>query len=139
LAHQFSGLDFGAGGNNFRLSDTLGLGGHAEGVLELVAEDDVLDQHALDLDTPARGDVFDDFTNRLGDFLAALDDVLKDAGTNDMAKGGLGALHEGLANVGDTEGGLVGRGNVVVDDGGEVKSYIVFCHAHLFRDLCRER
>lgn len=63
LAHEFRGLDFGAGGDDFGLADALGLGGHAEGVLQLVAEDDVFDEHALDLDAPAAGDVFDDLAD----------------------------------------------------------------------------
>lgn len=63
LAHEFRGLDFGAGGDDFGLADSLGLGGHAEGVLQLVAEDDVFDEHALDLDAPASGDVFDDLAD----------------------------------------------------------------------------
>ena len=135
LAHELRGFDFCAGGDDLGFSDPLRLGGHAEGVLELVAEDDVFDEHALDLDAPARGDVFDDFTYRLCDFFAALDDVLEDAGADDVAKGGLRALDEGLADVADTEGGFMGRGDVIVDDGGEVQGDVVFSHADLLGDL----
>ncbi len=53
LAHQLGGLDLGAGGDDFGLADTFGLGGHGERVLQLGAEDDVLDQHGFDLDAPA--------------------------------------------------------------------------------------
>jgi len=52
----------------------------------------------------------------LGDFLAALDDVLEEARTDDVAEGGLCAFDEGVANVGDTEGGFVRRDDVVIDD-----------------------
>lgn len=37
------GLDFGAGSDNFTLTNTLGLSGHGEGLLKFVAEDDVFD------------------------------------------------------------------------------------------------
>lgn len=88
------------------------------------------------MDAPAAGDVFDDLADRLRDFFAALDDVLEDAGADDVAEGGLRAFDEGLADVGDAEGGFVGGGDVVVDYGGEVQSYVVFGHADLFGDLC---
>lgn len=53
LPHQLGAFDLGACRDDFRLSDTLALGGHGEGVLELGAEDDILNEHRLDLDTPA--------------------------------------------------------------------------------------
>ena len=53
-----------------------------------------------------------------------------------MAKGGLRALDEGLTNVGDSEGGFVGGGDVVIDNRGEVEGYVVFSHADLLWDLC---
>ncbi len=53
LSHELGGLHLGASGNDLGLSDTLGLRGHGEGVLQLVAEDDVLDEHTLDLYTPS--------------------------------------------------------------------------------------
>ena len=67
---------------------------------------------------PPGCDVFDDFADGLRDFFAAFDDVLEDAGADDVAEGGLGTFDEGLADVGDAEGGFVGGGDVVVDDGG---------------------
>lgn len=48
-----------------------------------------------------------------------------------MAQGGLGALDEGLAHIGDAEGGLVGRDDVVVDDGVEMEGDVVLGHAGL--------
>ena len=136
LSHQLGGLDFGAGGDDFGFSDPFALGGHGEGILQLGAEDDVFDEHGFDLDAPARGDVFDDLADRLGDLLAAFDDVLEDAGADDVAEGRLGAFDEGLADVGDAEGGFVGGGDVVVDYGGELEVHVVFGHADLFGDLC---
>ena len=138
LPHQFGTLNFGACGNDFRLSDTLALGSHGERVLELGAEDDVLDEHRLNLDTPTRCDIFDYFTNGLCDLFTALDDILENAGTNDVAQSGLGTLNEGLTNVADAEGGFVWRGDVVVDDGGELKVDVVLGHADLLWHLCRQ-
>lgn len=138
LAHEFGGLDLGAGGDDFAFSDPLRLRGHGQRVLQFVAEDNVLDQHALDLDAPAARDAFDDLADGLGDFLAALDDILEDAGADDVSEGGLRALDEGLADVGDAEGGFVRGGDVVVDYGCEVEGHVIFGHADLFWDLCGE-
>ena len=104
--------------------------------MEFGGEDYVFDEHAFDLDAPAGGDVFDDFADGLGNFFAAFDDVLEDAGADDVAEGGLGAFDEGLADVGDTEGSFVGGGDMVIDYGCELEVYVVFCHADLFRYLC---
>lgn len=52
-----------------------------------------------------------------------------------MAQGGLGAFDEGLADVGDAEGGFVRGGDVVVYHGGEVEGDVVFGHADLFGDF----
>lgn len=127
-AHELRRLNFCPRGNDFSFSGPLGLCGHGERVLELLAEDDILDKHALDGNTPAGGRLVDDLANGGCDFLAALNDVLESAGADDVAQGGLGALDEGLADVGDAEGGLVGRGDVVVDDRGEAEVDIVLKH-----------
>ena len=55
-----------------------------------------------------------------------------------MTEGGLCALHEGLADIGDSKGGFVGGGDVVVDHGGEIQGNVVFCHADLLGYLCQE-
>lgn len=50
----------------------------------------------------------------------------------------MGAFDEGGADVGDAEGGAVGRVDVVVYHGSEVESHVVFGHADLtwnFHDL----
>jgi hypothetical protein len=129
-------LDLCAGRNDLCLSRALALGGHGQTVLQLLREDDVLDEHGLDVDAPAGGGFLDDFADGRGDFLAALDDVLQDAGADDVAEGGLCALDEGLADVGDAEGGLVRRGDAIVDDRVEVQRDVVLGHADLLRDLC---
>ena len=88
--------------------------------MELGAEDDVFDEHGFDLHAPAGGDVFDDFTNRLGDFFTAFDHLLQNAGTDNVSQGGLRAFDEGLLDVADAEGGFVRGDDVVVDDGCQV-------------------
>ena len=103
--------------------------------MQLIAEDNVLDEHGLHLNAPTRCDVFDNFADGLCNLFATLDDVLQDAGTDNVAKCSLCALDEGLANVRDPEGGFVRRRDVVVDDGGEVDADIVFGHAYLLRHL----
>ncbi len=123
------------GRNDLGLADPLALGRHGERLLQLLAEDNVLDQHALDLDTPAGSDVLNNLANGLGDLLAALNDVLQDTGTDDVAQSGLRALNEGLADIGDAKGSLVGADNVVVDDGGQVDGDVVLGHADLLGDF----
>jgi len=135
LAHKLSGFDFGASSNNLRLSDTLGLSGHGERVLELVAEDDILDQHALDLNTPAGCDIFDNLSDRLRNLLTALNNILEDTGTNNVTECGLCTLNKSLADIGDSEGCLVWGCNVVVDDRGQVEGDVVLSHTDLLGHL----
>lgn len=136
LAHELGGLDLGLGGDDLALANTLALGGHGQGTLELLAEDDVLDEHALDPHAPAERHVLDDLPDALRELLAALDDVLQDARAHDVAEGRLRALDEGLLHVRDAEGHLVRARDVVVDDGREVDGDVVLGHADLSGDLC---
>lgn len=50
---------------------------------------------------------------------------MQHARADDVAESGLRALDEGLADVGDAEGGFVGGGNVIVDDGCELEVDVV--------------
>ena len=116
LAHELRALYFGAGSDNLGLTGTLGLGGHGERILQVLVENQVLDEHGLDFNTPSGGRLLDDLANGLCDLLTALNNVLEYAGTDDVAQCRLGALDESLADIGNTEGGLVWRGDAVVDD-----------------------
>ncbi len=105
------------------------------GVLEVIAEDDVLDEHGLDLNTPARSDLFDNLSDGLSNLLTTLNHVLEDTSTHNVTEGGLGTFDQGLTDVGDTEGSLVRRCDVVVDDRGQVECDIVLGHADLTGNL----
>lgn len=133
LAHQFGGFNLSTGRDDLALTNPLGLSGHGERILQVVAKDDVLDEHRLNLDTPARGNLFDDLGSRLRNLLTALNHILQNTRSDHMAQGGLGTLDEGLLDVCDTEGGLVGRSDLVVDDGREVEGHVVLGHADLTR------
>lgn len=135
LTHQLGRLDFSPSSNNLTLTNPLRLSSHGERVLQLIAKNDVLDQHRLNQDTPGSSNIFDNLRSRLGDLLATLDDILQHACTNHMAQGCLGALDEGLFDVGDAKGGLVGRGDLVVDDGGQSERNVVLGHADLARNF----
>lgn len=135
LPHELGGLDFGARGNDFSFTGTLALRGHGKRVLQLLAEDDVLDEHGLDLDAPSGSNLFDNVADVLGDLFAALNHVLQDARADDVAEGGLGTLDERLADVGDAEGGAVRRRDAVVDDGREPQGDVVLGHADLLGDF----
>ncbi len=87
------------------------------------------------MDTPTRCDIFNDFANGLRDLLATLNHILQYAGTNNMAECGLCALDEGLTNIGDPEGGLVRRRDVIIDNGGKVDADVVLGHTNLLRHL----
>ena len=127
--------NLGLGGNDLAFTDTLALSSHGQRLLQLLAEDNVLDKHALYLDAPAGGDVLDNLANALGDLLTALDNVLQNTGTDDVAQGGLSTLNQGLADVGDSEGGLVRTDDVVVDNTGKVEVDVVLGHADLLGHL----
>lgn len=103
--------------------------------MQVLAEDNILDEHALDLNTPTGGNLLDDLANRLSNLLTALDDILQDAGTHDVSKGGLSALNEGLTDVCDTKSSLVRADDVIVDDRGQVQGDIVLGHADLLGDF----
>ena len=135
LAHELGALDLGLGGDDLALADALALGRHRQRVLELLAEDDILDEHTLDLHAPAGGDVLDDLADALGDLLAPLDDVLQDARAHHVPQRRLRALHQRRPHVGDAEGGLVRRRDVVVDDGRQLHRHVVLGHAHLLGHL----
>ena len=133
LTHQLVRFDLGTSTNNLALTDPLRLGSHGKRVLQLIAEDDILDQHGLYQDTPGSSHFLDDLRCRLSDLLATLNHVLQHPRTNDMAECGLGALDEGLLDIGDSECGLVRRNDLVVDHGGQGKRDVVLGHADLAR------
>lgn len=136
LTHQLGRLDFGTCRDDLGFTSSLALCSHGQAVLQFLAEDDVLDEHALDLHTPACCGLFNNFTNGLRDLFAALNDILEHARTDDVAESGLCSLDEGDAQVGDSESGFVWAGDVVVDDGGEGEVDIVLGHADLLWHLC---
>lgn len=123
------------GGDNLAFTDTLALSSHGEGFLQFLAEDDVLDQHALNGDTPSGSDILDDLSDRLSDLLTTLDDILQDSSTNNMAQSSLGTLHKSLSDVVDAKSSLVRRDDMVVDDGRESQGDVVLGHAHLLGNL----
>jgi hypothetical protein len=135
LPHKFGGLDFGTGSDDLCFSGTLALRSHGERVLEVLAEDDVLDEHGFNLDTPTQSSLFDDLTNRLSDLLATLNDVLKHTGSYNVAQGCLCALYEGLADVADAESSLVRARDAVVDNGCQLQRHVVLRHADLLGHL----
>lgn len=116
MAHEPSGVDLRARGNDFGLSDTLLLCGGGERGRNLGVEDDVLDEDTLDGNTPFVGDVSDNFSDFECDGLAFGDDALDGAGANDVPEGCLGTLDESLAQIGDTEGGAIGVANLEVNN-----------------------
>lgn len=103
--------------------------------MELAVENHVLDEHALDLDTPSLGYILDNFGDACGDFLAAFDDILQNTSTDDVAEGSLCALNESLADIADAEGSLVRRDNMVVNDRRKMQRNVVLGHAHLLGHL----
>lgn len=135
LPHQLRTLDLGTCGDNLGFSDTLGLCGHGEGVLQLVGEDDVFDEHGFDLDAPAGRDVFDDLADALSNFLTSFDDILEDSGSYNMAECRLSTLNKRLSDVRDAKSCLMWRGNVVIDNGSELERNVVLGHADLLWDF----
>lgn len=136
LTHEFGRFHFSTRCDNLGLPGSLALCRHGERVLQFLREDDVLDQHTLDGNTPVGGSIFNDFVDGLRNLFSAFDDVLEYTSTDDMSERGLGTLDKGRADVGDTEGCPVGGCNVVVNDGSQAESDVVFGHTHLLGNLC---
>ena len=135
LAHELGGLDLSAGGNDLGLTGTLGLRSHGQAILELLGEDDILDKHALDIHTPARSRLLNNSADIGSNLLTALNDILQVPRADNMAQGGLRALDQRLADVGDAKGGLVRRGDAVVDDRRQLQAHVVARHADLLGHL----
>ena len=135
LTHQLGRFNFGASGNDLTLTNSLRLGRHGKRVLQIVAENNILDEHGLDLHTPPSCYVFDDLRGGLGDLLTAFNHILQDSRSDDMAQSGLGALDKRLSYIADTEGGFVGRDDLVIDNRRQVQSDIVLGHTDLTRHL----
>jgi len=64
--------------------------------------------------------MLDDLADAHSDFFTALNYVLEEPGTNDMAERGLSTFDERLADVGNGECSAMGLVDVVVDDGGNL-------------------
>lgn len=125
------------GGNDFTLPNTLTLRSHRQRLLQLLAKDNVLDKHTLDLHPPTCRHILNDLANRRCNLLAPLNHVLQDPRSNDMPQRRLRALQQRLAYIGDAKGGNVRRDNVVVYDGGQAQIDIILGHARLLGDLGR--
>ena len=122
LAHEPGRVDLCAGGDNLGLADTLLLGGGGERGGDLGAEDDVLDEDALDGDTPLIGDVPYDFGNFECNGLALGNDALYGASTDDMAESRLSTLDKCLAQVRDAESSAVRVADLEINDGVAIES-----------------
>lgn len=134
-ARGANGTNLSLGSDNLALTNPLALGGHGQRLLQLLAENDILDEHALDLYTPPGGNVLDDLANGLRELFPTLNHVLEDSCAHDVTQCSLGPLDQGLADVGDSKGGLVRADNVVVDYRRQVERDVVLGHADLLRDL----
>ena len=131
MTHQFGGLDLRPRRNDLGLANPLRLCGHTERLLEFIAEDYILDEHALDVHTPSSRDIFDDLADGLRNLLTALNDILQQARADDMTEGSLRALYKRGANVADAKGGFVWTCDIVVNDGGEIDGDVILCHTDL--------
>ena len=103
--------------------------------MQFPREVDIFDQDTLDFDTPCGSDFGDNFLDTLGDFLASLNDVLQDAGTEDVTESSLSTFHESGADRTNSKSRLVRVDNVEVNDRCDVDVDIVFGHTHLRRDF----
>ena len=116
LPHEPSRIHLRAGSNDFGFTNPLLLRGRGKRGGNVWGEDDILDEDTLDGDTPLVSDITNDFGDLESDDFALGHDALDSARTDDVAKGCLGALHESLTKVGDTEGSAVRVGDLEVDD-----------------------
>jgi hypothetical protein len=111
------------------------LSGHGQGILQFPGKVDILDQNALNLDTPSHRNLLNNLLDALRNFLPSFNHVLKDSRTKDVTKRGLRPLDQGGTDVADAKGCFIGVNDVVVDDGGDVHVDVVFGHADLGGDF----
>jgi hypothetical protein len=123
------------GSNDLALTNALALSSHAQRLLEFLAKDHVLDEHALDLHAPVAGHILNDLADALGHLLAALNHILQHAGTNNMTQGRLRPLHQRLAHIRHAKGRLVRRHHAVVNHRVDLQRHIVLGDARLQRHL----
>ena len=116
LPHESGRIHLRAGSDDFGFTEPLLLRGRGKRGGNLCGEDNVLDEDTFDGDTPFVGDVTDDFGDFESDSFTLSYDALDGTCADDVTQGGLGALNESLAKVGDTEGCSVWVGNLEVDD-----------------------
>lgn len=126
-------LTLSSSGDDLGLSDSLGLSGGRERLLELDGEGDVLDEDRLDRDSPLGGDALDDGLDLGGDGLPVREDALEIPRSNYVPQRRLRALDERETDVGDSERGLEGVDDVVVDDRVDVDADVVLGHDRLGR------
>lgn len=77
--------------------------GTRQTLLKFLREPQILEQYALDVDTPLLSGAFDDLLDLCRKTFAVRQDVLKHTGTHDLSQGSLSALNERLPDIGDTE------------------------------------
>ena len=116
LPHESGRIHLRTGSNDLGFTEPLLLRGRGERGGNLRGEDDIFDEDTLNGDTPFVGDVANDFCNFESDGFTLCHDALDSACADNVTKGGLGPLHEGLAKVGDTEGSPIWVGDLEVDD-----------------------
>lgn len=135
FSHQLRALNLRACSNDLGFSDTFGLCGHGERVLELVAEDYVLDEHRFDLDTPASRDIFDDLADRLCDLLPAFNNILKNSRTHNMPQRRLRPFNQRLPHITNSERGLMRARNMIINHTRQLQCNIILRHADLLWHL----
>lgn len=117
LAHEARGIDLGARRDDLGLAQALLLRRGRERGGDVGAEDDVLDEDALDRDAPLVRDVPDYLGDLERDGFALGDDALDRPCADDVSQGGLRALDEGLAQVGNPEGSTIRARDLEVHHG----------------------
>ena len=125
LPHEPSRIYLRAGSDDLRFTDPLLLRGRGKRVGNLRGEDDILDEDALDGDTPFVSGVANDFCDFEGDCFTLGHDVLDSTCADNMTKGGLSTLDESLAKVRDTEGRTIWVDDLEVDDRVAVRDDLV--------------
>lgn len=117
LAHKPGSVNLCTSRDDFGFSDTLLLGGRRERSGYLCAENDILDEDALDGHAPLVGDISNNFSDFESDCFTLSDDTLDGPCADDVAESCLGTLGESLTEVADTKSSTVWVGDLEIDDG----------------------
>lgn len=132
FSHQFGGVDISLGGDDFTFGDSLSGGGRGKVLLEVLGEQNFLNEHSGDGDSPVVSGSLDNILDVRGHFFLSLEGFLEENVSEDVSDGRLGDFGDGHLVIFDGKIGLVRVFDVVIDDSVDRDVDVVLGHDGLF-------